>query len=478
MNPHVERRAPDAGGSRRRSVPPALRVALLPLAAAITLVLAGGGGGPLRAEAPHEYAITGARVVTAAGAPIEAGTVVVRNGLIEAVGASVPVPPTATVIDGKGLTVYPGLIDMGNPAGIELPPAPATQARTRLDAERAKRQQLVRPWFDAASHIRADAPELRRLASAGITSVLAAPPGDAFRGHSALINVVAPDEPPQAGSLAGERRGLYIVQTPVALHVLLSERSPGSSYPMSLFGTIALVRQTLFDAEHYKLERDRYAKAPAGMARPVYDQALEALEPALIGREPVAFHADTALQIRRALSVAREFRLDPIVVGGLEADETIDDLKAARARLIYSLNFPVRSSALAPDADEPLRTLTVRANAPKVPAGIASAGVRFAFTTGGLRDPGDFIRNAAKAVRAGLPAEAAIRALTIDAAAIAGAADRIGSIEPGKIANLIVVEGDLFDEAMTIRQVFVDGRPVEIDRAPAARATGRSRGGS
>jgi imidazolonepropionase-like amidohydrolase len=473
MNSNVRCRIRKTGGRRRPA-----GLALLPLVVGLAIVLSIVHRVEVRAEAPHAYAIIGARIVTAAGAPIETGTVLVRNGLIEAVGASVTVPPAATVIDGRGLTVYPGLIDMGNPAGLELPPAQAPQARNRMEAERWKRQQLLRPQFEAANNVRADAPELGRLAAAGITTILSAPPGDVFRGQSSLINVVAPDDPPQIGNIADERRGLYVVKTPVALHIMLSERPQGTTYPVSLLGSISFVRQAFFDAEHYQLEWARYRKSPAGVVRPVYDQALDALEPALLGREPVALHADTMLQIRRALNLAREFNLDPVIVGGLEADQVVPDLEAAKARLIYSLNYPVRSRALAPDADETLEALTDRANAPKVPAEIEKAGLLLAFTTGGLRDPADFVRNAAKAVKAGLPADAAIRALTINAATIAGAADRVGSIEKGKIANLLLVEGDLFSDTMRIRQVFVDGRPVNVDAEPApVRGGARGRGG-
>jgi imidazolonepropionase-like amidohydrolase len=117
----------------------------------------------------------------------------------------------------------------------------------------------------------------------------------------------------------------------------------------------------------------------------------------------------------------------------------------------------------------------VRADAPKVPGELATAGVTFAFESAGLTDPKDFVRNAAKAVKAGLPEEAAVRALTISAATMAGVGDRLGSVEKGKVANLIVTDGNLFDEKTKIARVFVEGRSVSLDAAPAASA-GRGRG--
>src|SRR5262249_59155037 len=126
-------------------------------------------------------------------------------------------------------------------------------------------------------------------------------------------------------------------------------------------------------------------------------------------------------------------------------NEVAADLKAQNARVIYSLNYPRRPRNLAPDADETIDTLRTRASAPKVPAELARAGVTFAFASHGLTDPKDFVRNVAKAVKAGLDEDAAIRALTSRAASIAGVADRLGSIEKGKIANLIVTDGSRFD---------------------------------
>lgn len=451
-----------------------MRTGTICLAAAVATVVA------TRAEAPHIYAIRGARIVTAAGAPIPSGNIVVRNGLIEAVGANATIPNDAFVIDGSGLTVYPGLVDMGNSTGVEIPqtPAPANFPTTAA-AERYKRTQIFRPDLEAASHLRADSPELARLASAGVTSILATPPGGVVQGRSALVNVAGPEEQPQIGNVGDYRQGLQVVRTPVALHVRYSGGGRGGGYPVSLMGTIAFVRQHFLDAQHQRLVQERYQKAKAaGMPRPNYDPSLAALQPALDGQLPVAFEANAAREIVRVLNMAQEFKLMPIVTGGGEADQVTDELKARNARVIYNVNFPTRSRVLPPDADEPIDTLRARANAPKVPAALEKAGVPFAFSSDGLREPRDFVRNVGRAVREGLSEDAAIRALTITAAQIAGAADRLGSLERGKIANLVVTQGSLFDERLQIRHVFVDGRPVDTEAQPAGGAGrgGRGRG--
>ena len=424
----------------------------------------------LRADTPDIYAIRGARIVTAAGAPIEGGTVVIRRGIIDDVGASITVPSDAMVIDGSGLTVYPGLIDLGNTRAADQPAAAAPQnLRTSAELERWKRTQILRPQARAADVVKVDDAELTNLASAGITSVLAVPAGEVISGQSALVNVVAPADQPQIGNIVEGRRGLIVVKSPVALHVSFPDRprAGANAYPESLMGVIAFVRQTFLDAQHY-----RDALQSPGAAKQD-DPALEAMQPAVDGKMPVVFEANEARQILRALKLAKELKLEPIVTGARHADEVAADLKAQNVRVIYSLNYPQRPRALAPDADEPMTALRDRAGAPKTPGGLAKAGVTFAFSSAGLTDPKNFIKNAAKAVKAGLAEDAAIRALTMSAAMMAGVGDRLGSIEKGKAANLVVTDGNLFDEKTKITRVFVEGRSIALEAAPAGRGRGR-----
>ena len=438
---------------------------------ALALILATGVLA-LSAQEPATltYTITNARIVPVSGATIDNGTIVLRNGLIGQIGAGVTAPAGSVVIDGKGLTVYPGLIDMGSTAGLEVPTPARGDAQTTEDVERAKRALLIRAQLRAAEHLNPAAMPLSRTASAGITTVLATPAGDAIRGQSALINTALPPDAPQIGATADDRRGQLVVKSPVALHVSFAQRpGGGNGYPVSLMGNIAFIRQAFSDARHQQTAQQHYEKSKARGSRPLYDASLDAMQPALAGRMPVAFEAENIREILRALEMAKAFTLDPIITGGRETDQVVPELKAQNARVILSLNYPARSQSIAPDADEPLATLRARANAPKTAGGLDKAGVAFAFSSSGLSDPKDFVKNAAKAVQHGLSREAALRALTINAATIAGAADRVGSIEAGKIANLVVTEGDLFDEKMIIKHVFVDGKPVALETSAPAR---------
>ncbi|MDQ3069797.1 MAG: amidohydrolase family protein [Acidobacteriota bacterium] len=455
-----------------------LSAAALALVAAVSL---SGAQGP---SAPT-YAIRGAKIVPVSGAVIPTGNIVLRGGLIEAVGATAAIPNDAVIIDGTGLTVYPGLIDMGNAAVIDAPVAdaaaggrggaPAAPGQSRESVERTKRMSILRPDYQAADNIRIEGVELTRLASAGITSVLATPAGNIFRGQSALVNVVAPPDNPQIGAVADIRRTMTVVQAPVAQHVNFNPG--GGPYPASLMGAISFVRQSFMDAAWQRQALAHYEKNP-NMVRPIWDPALNHLLPSVDGKVPVAFQASQAREIARVLSLAKELKLKAIVEGAQEADMVVADIKSANATVLYSLNYPVRPRTLAPDADESLDTLRARANAPKVPGKLAAAGVTFAFQSGGIQQPRDFVRNAGRAVKEGLAADAALRALTLDAAKIAGADKRLGSLERGKIANIIVTQGDLFDESMRMRHVFVDGHQVVLDAAPASGPGRGGRGGN
>jgi imidazolonepropionase-like amidohydrolase len=458
--------------------------------------------GQMPARAPR-YAITNARIVTAAGAPIEKGTLVMRDGVIEDVGASVAAPADALVVDGSGLVVYPGLIDMSNNTIVEggTPPpttaagaaAPTTQTGrgrganvatpdniTWADQEREARTRFLHPDVDAAKIVEFEGDALRRLAAAGITSALAVPAQGIIRGQSALVNITAPPDPAETSALATYRRGSVVVRSGVAQHVVFATGrgggegggGGGGGYPGALLGVIAFARQSFLDAQWQK-DAKGFAERRKEAAVGTFEPALDALAPTLDRRMPVAFDASEEREIVRVLAFAKEFNLDPIIVGGAEAANLIDDLKAAKARVIVSANFQAAGGAGGGrfggggrgggEVDTPIRITRMRQNAAKVPAALEKAGIPFAFTIGGLQNPADFVRNVGRSVKeGGLSEDAAIRALTVNAAKLAGAGDRLGTIEKGKMANVVVTEGNLL-ESPRIRHVFVAGWPIDLD---------------
>jgi imidazolonepropionase-like amidohydrolase len=473
-------------------------------AAALTATLAFS---PLGAKSAGPlYAIKGATIHTSAGPVISNGTIVMRNGVIEDIGANVTAPADAFVIDAAGLHMYPGLIDMDSAAPLEGDAqagaggggrggaggggGAAPTFATLEEAERAKRTAIMRPNYMAAENLRPGTPALQALSNAGITSVLAVPSQGIFKGQSALVNVAVPPDDPQISTIADYRGGLAVVKSPVAMHVNMAGRGGGQGYPGALLGTIAFTKQGFLDAQWQRDAEAQYQKSGAKGPRPIVEPALDALKPALAKQIPVAFDVNEAREIDRALAMAAEYGLDPIVVGAAYAAERKAELAAAKARVILSLNLPGGGGGAAAQAGgggagggrgggggTSLRIMKFQADAPKVPAVLAQANVPFAFSSGGAT-PANFVRNAGRVIKeGGLAADAVLRALTIDAARMAGAADRIGSLEKGKIANLVVTEGDLFDGGR-VRHVFIDGRPIEVVDTPApAGNTGRGRGG-
>jgi imidazolonepropionase-like amidohydrolase len=427
------------------------------------------------------YAITNARIFPVSAPVIERGTVVIRNGLITAVGSQVTAPADARVIDGTGLSVYPGLIDANSTLGIPessastastggvgrggATPAPAQTPPppTLASAAFAPNMNIpgLRPETLASDLIQPGGAAVENARSAGLTSALVAPRDGILIGQSAFIN------------LAGDTSEQMIVRSPVALHVGFTPLR-GGTYPASLMGVFAALRQMLMDAERLHEANDIYARNPRGLRRPEQNKSLEALYPVLTRQMPVIMHASTEREIERALDLAKEFNLRVIISGGADSWKMTDKLKDVP--VLLSLNFPKRTTAQVPEADpEPLRVLRERVDAPKTAGRLAAAHVRFAFQSGAMTNISDYLANAAKAVENGLTRDEALRALTINAAEIFGVADRLGTIEPGKIANLLVTRGDIFDRNARITNVFIDGQPVDLKPATPAGSGGGGR---
>ena len=415
-------------------------------------------------SAIETYAITNARIVTVSGPVIDRGTVVIREGLIAAVGSNVSAPADARVIDGTGLTVYPGLIDSNTSLGIPPPaPVPSPQAspgggggfgqtrpQTFLTALNSAQPPGLQPEVLVEDFIRPGGEQIEAARNAGIAAALSVPRSGIWMGQSALIN------------LSGDSTQEMIVKSPVAMHVGFTPLR-SNTYPDSLLGVFSALRQMLIDANRYREAQQVYQRAPRGTRRPEHDRSLAALLPVLDGQMPVVMYADRERESIRALDLAQEFKLNAIIAGGLEADKVANRLRANNIPVLLSLNFPRRTTPAIPEADpEPVRVLRERVEAPKVAGRLAAAGVRFAFQSGSLTNITEFHPNLLRAIDNGLSREAALRALTVWPAEIFGVSDRLGSIETGKIANLTAMRGDLFARTPRVEHVFIDGRQMQL----------------
>src|SRR5262245_10415738 len=369
------------------------------------------------------------------------------------------------------MTVYPGLIDaytnigLGAPAptpaqggrggGQPAPPVPAIPARTGAsEAQPTPTPSGQSPELMASDQFKITAETFDQQRSAGITTALVAPREGIYQGQSALINL---------GDAAAEK---LIIKNSATLNVSFGTgRGFGGGYPSSLMGVFAFLRQSLLDAQHYKVAWEHYNRNKRGMQRPETDKSLAALQSVINGEMPVAFAANSEREIKRAIGLGEEFHLKFMIAGGLQSYQVADVLKQKNVTVLLSLNYPQRPANLEDTESEPLRVLRDRAAAPTSAAALSKAGVRFAFQSGYLGRPSDYIANAAKAIEAGLPKEEAIKAMTIYPAEIFGVSEQLGSIEKGKIANIVVTSGDLFDRRSQVKHVFVDGKPYEI-KAP------------
>jgi len=394
------------------------------------------------------FAIRNARIVTVSGPDIENGTVVIRDGKIEAVGTNVSVPAGAQTIDGHGLFVYPGMIDAGTNMGlVEVPQG----ANGTVDLSEVGE---LNPNAKAITAVNPHSAHIGVTRVEGITSTLTAPTGGLISGQAALINLLgtAPKEMavvphvalvinyPRIGGGGGGGFGGF--QQPAAN---LSDTLTANERQLDQ------IRKILRDAEAYGRAQDAYSKDKS-LPRPDRNVVFEPLIPYVRGEQPVILRADREAEIRGAIKFAEEMKLRPIILGGNDAWKVASLLKEKNVPVILTGVF-----SLPGREDDAYDTLYEQ------PAKLQQAGVRFCISTG---DNGPEVRNLAQyagmAAAFGLSKDDAVKSVTLYPAQIMNVADRLGSIEPGKMANLVVTDGDLLEIRSSIRYLFIDGRSVVL----------------
>ncbi len=401
------------------------------------------------AQNPTTVAIHNAKLVTISGPAITKGTVVIRDGLIESVGENVAIPSGAWVIEGDGLTVYPGLIDGLSTIGLPAPTITTTPTTTPTTAPTSPpaRGPEDRPrttsWERAADKLRANDPRIESARNAGFTSAVTFPTTGIFAGQGAIVN------------LAGDNISKMIIESPAGQYMTLTGgggQGASRGFPSSGMGVFAYIRQIFIDLEYYEKMKTAYQANPAGKQRPTYDRALEGVKES--GR--LLMPAGSKVEIERVSRLASELKMPFVLYGAQEGYRATALLKNINAQVLVSSKWPAKPVNADPDAEESLRTLEVRENAPTTPAELSKAGVTFAFYSDG-QTPAEFLKGVRTSVERGLPHDDAVKALTLSTAKIYGVSNRLGSIEKGKIANLVVTKGDLLSEKPAIQYVFVDG---------------------
>lgn len=409
-------------------------LALVSLTAAIAMA----------ADASRPIAIRGARIVTVSGPVIEKGTIVLSGGKIAAVGAETAVPADAEIIDGAGKTVYPGLINGLTTLGLtEIGSVPGSVDTT----EAGDINPQARAWLAVQPHS-----DLIPVARAnGVTVVLTAPQGGLVSGQSALLR------------LAGSTPEALTVKQPVAMHMVYPTGRP----PFSLARLFEDPELKTFE-ERVKDRRQNQEKElrrlghliedaralgqrrRAGLSADV-DLSEEALGAVARGELPVVMRADAEDHIRGAVRFAGEHGLKLIIAGGLEAWRCADLLKEKDVPVLLAVDrLPSRES----DRYDAAFTN---------PSVLHRAGVRFAIVSDDAADSRNVPYEAAMARAYGLPADVALRAITLAPAEIFGVADRMGALAAGKDANVFVATGDIMDTRTQVTHVFVDGVPQSLE---------------
>ncbi len=420
---------------------------------------------PAHAGKADVYALVGGKVVTVSGATLESATLLLRDGVIEAVGAGVAAPPDARVIDAKGLTLTPGLID--GFGGVGLPQAPrvgggggGAGGGAAAGGQAAAPSPTLSPQSLALDRIRvADA---LRARDAGITSALVIAREGVLPGQSVLLN------------LSGDRVEGMVLKQPAALHLHMATLQ--RQYPSALMGTMAYARQSLLDAAYYRDQWAAYERSPLGKTRPKYDAAKAAWQEVLAGRETLIVTASRENDIRRALALQDEFKLKLAVAGAPQAHRLAGLIKERKLPLLVTVNFdPPRAAAFGGGGgfgggvDDEQQKKEIE-EAERNPAELHKAGVPFALVSGHAPS---FVAGLRKAIERGLPREAALRAATLSAAEILGVADRTGSLEAGKLANVVAWSGEPLTREAKVKLVFVDGQLYEPSEEERPQGTGR-----
>ncbi len=408
------------------------------------------------AKVSPTYAIVDCKIIPVSSTPVEKGVIIIRNGLIESIGSSErsDPPEDAEVIKAEGLCAYPGLIDAHTHFFLEAPKEERQPARTLA----AGAQQLPeKDWAEqveimAFKLLKPKKSDIEELHKAGITTVLVAPEKGIFTGQSVLVNI------------NGEEKEPMVIQNPIALHVnFITERG---RYPSSLMGTMAFLKQSFLDTEYYSSYKSRFWESSLGMKRLSYDPYLEALFPYIVQKKPVFFNCANQEDIKRALRLIKEFKLNGFLTGANEAWRVADHIKEANVHLLISLDFKPPSTSIYFRKGEEIKKKAEEEIYPTNPASLHKQEIPFALTSLGIQKASDIVKNIQKAIKAGLPKDEALKAMTIVPARMLGVSSFMGDLEPGKIANIILTDGQIFDEKTKVKRVFVDGLSFEIKEPP------------
>ena len=433
-------------------------------------------------------AIQGATVVVSPGNSLEDATVVFRNGVIEAVGKRVTVPYDAEVIDGKGLTVYAGFIDalsqIGVPASENSGPQETVPDRSNPTFDQAG----ITPQIEVRAVLKPSDATVDAFRKLGFTVAHVVPQGRMLPGTGSVV------------LLSGDDADAMVLQDDQSMFFQFA--GARGVYPGTPMGIMAKFRRLYIEANRRIHLNEMYRQNPAGMAKPPSDVVHEAFFPVISQNRPIFVFTQNALEVHRALTLKNELTFNMVLAGLSEGYDTIEKVKASGVPVALTLGVPAKpewAAKIKADSLEQIlasfnddtRTATFRdIEAEKrnleakqlisrkqylaMPGQFAGAGVPFSFTTFGVKAT-DVASNLREFTSTGLDREAALAALTTAPASLLGLSASMGSLDVGKMANLVVSTGDIFDEASSVKFVFVNGHKYEYEAPDKKEETTPSR---
>jgi imidazolonepropionase-like amidohydrolase len=406
-------------------------------------------------EALHSvWAVKDCKVIIQPGRVIEKGMIIIRDGLIEYAGADAAMPADAEIIDGAGLTAYAGFIDALGDSILKMPEE-KTDPSKMYSGDFSEKERGIAPEIRAYDYVNLTKAGISKYHKNGITSALVMPSKGIFTGQSSLF------------SLSQTDKEKAVIFKDNLLGIGFSASSL-SGYPDSLMGVVAFLRQKFTDLAYYIMHTGRWENTMNGIARPEYNAQLEELLPFFTGKKQVVFLCRNKNDIIRAIKIGSEYKLKYLIcdIGG-EAFRVIPELKKSGAAVLVTLGFKSPSTSVYSRQGKHVRSEAERELYPSNAAKLAEAGIKFAFSSYSTPEPEKFLENVMKAMNKGLSSEKALRALTVDAASIFGADRALGTIESGKIANLVISQGDPLIKDSKVKYVFSDGIKFDIKEKKA-----------
>ena len=391
------------------------------------------------------FAFIHATIVIHADSVVEDGSLLIREGKIVAVGNGISIPKEAVVTNLNGKFIYPAFIDLDAEYGLPSKQNPTAGIGPQMENKFSSAlnwNQAVTPEYNSFENFSTDTTKNKSYRNVGIGILLTSRHDGIFRGTGALVFT------------GDERAGEMILKDAVSAEYSFLKGSSTQDYPSSQMGSIALLRQTFYDADWYA-KGGNIEEKNISLAAINNEKSL-----------PQIFAVKNKLEIMRADKVGDEFNFQFIIKGSGDEYQRINEIKNTNAQLIIPVNFPKT-----PDVSDPFDAELITLGelkhwemAPANPAMLEQNKIRFAFTSAGLEDKNDYLKNIRKAINYGLSETTALNAITIIPAEMIGMENEIGSIEKGKQANFIITSGNIFDEETVVYQTWVKGKSYTVSK--------------